>query len=381
MESPCWTERPTKLRPPTSLRFLPGIPLDPPLAGITTEVRTPLIYLNKARLSLMALGKNDLEASVAVVVPAYRSSKQILSVLGKIPDFVSNVFVVDDCCPDGTGQVVTKGVSDSRVQVTRNQENLGVGGATKVGFALALDHGADIIVKLDSDGQVDPSRILELITPILNGSADYTKGNRFFSLDHIQEMPRVRIVGNAILSLFSKISSGYWSVNDPTNGFVAVTSGALRNIDLQKVRNRWFFESDLLFRLYLIRAVVIDVPLRATYGDERSNLKVRKVIGEFLLRHNVNLLKRILYIYYLREWTASSILGPTGLVMLISGAFLGLSFLSESAARGVETTAGQVMISVLPLILGFQLLLTVLTSDIANEPSKPSYGVHTNRYE
>lgn len=329
----------------------------------------------------MALGKNDLEASVAVVVPAYRSSKQILSVLGKIPDFVSNVFVVDDCCPDGTGQVVTKGVSDSRVQVTRNQENLGVGGATKVGFALALDHGADIIVKLDSDGQVDPSRILELITPILNGSADYTKGNRFFSLDHIQEMPRVRIVGNAILSLFSKISSGYWSVNDPTNGFVAVTSGALRNIDLQKVRNRWFFESDLLFRLYLIRAVVIDVPLRATYGDERSNLKVRKVIGEFLLRHNVNLLKRILYIYYLREWTASSILGPTGLILLISGAFLGLSFLSESAARGVETTAGQVMMSVLPLILGFQLLLTVLTSDIANEPSKPSYGVHTNRYE
>ena len=316
----------------------------------------------------------DEQPKIAVVMPAYKSSAQIVEVIRSVPRIVSDIFVIDDCCPERTGQKVAEEIIDDRVQVHRSDVNLGVGGATKIGINLALKSGAEIIVKIDSDGQMNPNEIPKLVKPLLNREADYAKGNRFYSLDSIQEMPKVRILGNAVLSLFSKISSGYWTITDPTNGFLAITSGAAKNIDLKKVRNRWFFESDMLFRLYIIRAVVVDVPMNARYGDERSNLKVWKVLPEFLWRHNINLLKRILYSYYVREWGPTSILGPSGFLLLIAGGILGLAFLGESSSTGVPATAGQVMISVLPIILGFQLLLTALSSDITNEPKTVLYG-------
>ena len=315
-----------------------------------------------------------LRPKIAVVIPAYKSSGQIVSVVETVPQIVSEIFVIDDACPDGTGQKVAENVQDKRVQIHRNEANLGVGGATKIGIDLALRAGADIIVKLDSDGQMNPMDIPKLVDPLVNGEADYAKGNRFYSLDHIQEMPKIRILGNAALSLFSKFSSGYWSITDPTNGFLALTANTAKNIDLRKVKNRWFFESDLLFRLYIIRAVVIDVPIKARYGNEKSNLSVWRVLPEFFWRHNVNLWKRLLYVYFLREWGPISILGPAGLVLVFAGAIFGVSFLVDSTTSGSPATAGQVMISVLPIILGSQLLLTALTSDIANEPNRVLYG-------
>ena len=310
---------------------------------------------------------------VVVVIPAYKSRAQILDVLAEIPALVSKIIVVDDACPDKTGALVKRENRDNRVEVIFNKKNLGVGGAVIVGFRGAMESDADIIVKLDSDGQMKPKDIHKLIRPLVDLEADYAKGNRFNSLDDLQEMPKLRILGNAALSLMSKVSTGYWSVTDPTNGFLAISRGALEAINLGKLRQGWFFESDLLFRLAIGRAVVADVPMRASYADEKSNLKVRKVILEFIHRHNVNFLKRIFYVYYLREWSVVSLELPAGILLTIGGLATGLNFWSQAAAFGQAATAGQVMLAVLPIILGFQLLLSVLSLDVANEPSRPLY--------
>lgn len=315
------------------------------------------------------------DLKIVVVLPAYKSNDAIVGVLERMPAYVEKIIVVDDGCPNKTGELVRENVSDVRLTVMFNEVNLGVGGATIVGFQEALRSAADIVVKLDSDGQMNPEDIERLIEPLVQGKADYAKGNRFNSLDDLQAMPKNRILGNAALSIMSKLSTGYWSITDPTNGFLAITREALERIELAKLKTRWFFESDMLFRLSLIRAVVADVPLKAIYAGEKSNLKVRKVVFEFLHRHNVNFLKRILYLYYLREWSVASFELPASLILLVGGSSLGLTFWHQSSQLGQAATAGQVMLSVLPLILGVQLILSVLSFDVSNEPSRALYPV------
>lgn len=296
-----------------------------------------------------------------------------MSVLARMPEIVSKIIVVDDACPNGSGGLVQTKVGDKRVEVVFSKKNLGVGGAAIVGFQKALETEAEIIVKIDSDGQMNPEDISRLIQPIIDSDADYSKGNRFNSLDDLQEMPKSRIFGNAILSLMSKVSTGYWSITDPTNGFFAISRGALEQLHLGKLRQRWFFESDILFRLSIIRAVIADVPIKARYANEKSNLKIYKVIFEFIHRHNLNFLKRIFYVYYLREWSVVSFELPAGLILTLGGAITGLNLWNQSLTTDQAATVGQVMLAALPIILGFQLLLSVLSLDVANEPKRALY--------
>ena len=314
-------------------------------------------------------------------MPAFKSNEHIIDVLSRMPDIVSKVIVVDDACPNGTGKLVQTKVKDKRVEVVFNEKNLGVGGAVIVGLRKALETDVEIILKIDSDAQMNPEDIPRLIQPIVNAEADYSKGNRFNSLDDLQEMPKSRVFGNAVLSLMSKLSTGYWSVTDPTNGFFAISRGALEQIKLGKLRQRWFFESDILFRLSIIRAVVADVPIRAKYANEKSNLKIRKVIFEFINRHNINFLKRIFYVYYLREWSVASFELPAGLILTFGGVVAGLKFWNQASVLGQAATVGQVMLAVLPIILGFQLLLSVLSLDVANEPKKVLYAQKSIRVD
>ena len=158
---------------------------------------------------------------------------------------------------------------DARVRVLRHARvNRGVGGATITGYRAALADGADIVVKLDGDGQMDAREIPRLVAPIVQGHADYAKGNRFHELDYLRTMPRVRLFGNSLLSLVNKVASGYWNVMDPTNGFTAIHRERCSQLPLDKIDRGYFFESDMLFRLYTIRAVVRDVPMPARYGGE-----------------------------------------------------------------------------------------------------------------
>jgi len=309
--------------------------------------------------------------TIAVVVPCFRVTSHVLEVIGQIGPEVSKIYVVDDACPDESGKFVVKNCSDSRVRVLFHEVNQGVGGAVVTGYKAALADQVDVVVKVDGDGQMDPSLILTIAKPVLEGNADYAKGNRFDSLENLFSMPKTRILGNSVLSLWSKLSSGYWNVTDPTNGFTAIHRKALEAIQLDKLRRTYFFESDLLFRLSIVNAVVIDVPMVSVYGDEKSHLKIRKVIFEFPWRHSVNLLKRIFYKYYLREWSVASFELPVGLGLTIFGVWFGLARYFEASDAGRATSAGQVTLSAIALILGVQLLLSFLAYDVQSEPRIP----------
>jgi glycosyltransferase involved in cell wall biosynthesis len=300
---------------------------------------------------------------VAVVVPAYRVAGSIADVVSRIPAFVRWIYVVDDACPERSGERLRAAVSDTRIQVLVHETNQGVGGASITGFRRALADGAEIVVKLDGDGQMDPAFLPELILPIQAGEADYAKGNRFWDIEGLSAMPWVRLWGNSVLSLVAKFSSGYWNLIDPTNGYVAIHREALRRLPLDKVSRRYFFESDLLFRLYTVRAVVCDVAMPARYGDERSALRAGAVIPEFLYKHSRNLAKRLFYAYFLRDFSIASVELGLGILLLLWGVLFGSVAWVRGAAHGEPATAGTVMLAALPVILGVQFLLGFLQFD------------------
>jgi dolichol-phosphate mannosyltransferase len=186
-----------------------------------------------------------------------------------------------DCCPDGSGSFVESNCRDERVVVLRNAKNQGVGAAVVRGYEAAIEDGIDVIVKIDGDGQMDPSLIPDFVAPITAGEADYTKGNRFFDLERVRGMPKVRLFGNAALSFMTKLSSGYWDIFDPTNGYTAIHRDVARHLPFRKISQRYFFETDMLFRLNTLRAVVVDIPMNAKYGDEVSNQEITNIIGGF----------------------------------------------------------------------------------------------------
>ena len=308
---------------------------------------------------------------IAVVIPSYRVTRHILGVIAGIGPEVTRIYVVDDKCPDGSGALVRNSCTDPRVRVLEHDENQGVGGAVMTGYRAAIEEGMDVIVKIDGDGQMDPRLIARFVAPILRGEADYSKGNRFFDLEQIRAMPTVRLVGNALLSLMTKLSSGYWDLFDPTNGFTAIHAGVARHLPFNRISRRYFFETDMLFRLNTLHAVVVDVPMDARYGDEVSNLKISKIVTEFLVKHSRNFLKRIFYNYYLRTMSLASIELPVGLALVATGAVYGIVHWIASARAGVETPAGTVMLAALPILMGVQLILAFLADDIASVPKRP----------
>jgi glycosyltransferase involved in cell wall biosynthesis len=308
---------------------------------------------------------------VAVVIPCYRVAAQVPGVIARIGPGVAAVYAVDDACPEHTGDRLARDCSDPRVRVLRHAANQGVGGAMVTGYRAALADGADIVVKLDGDGQMDPAEIERLIAPIAQGRADYTKGNRFHELEMLRDMPRVRLFGNSMLSLVSKLASGYWDVMDPTNGFTAVHRDALALLPLDKIDRGYFFESDMLFRLYTVRAVVRDVPMPARYAGEPSSLRIGRVAAVFPLKYARNTLKRLFYAYFLRDFNAGTLQFVLGALIALAGVAIGIAYWVRSAVAGVPTTSGQVMIAALPIIVGAQLLIAALNYDIASVPREP----------
>ena len=305
---------------------------------------------------------------IAVVIPCYRVHQQILGVLAAIGPECDAIYVIDDGCPEHSGALVEAECHDPRVRVIHHDRNQGVGAATLTGYRAAIADGAELIVRLDGDGQMDPALIPRLVQPILDGEADYTKGNRFFDLDGIRPMPAIRLFGNSLLSFASKLSSGYWDIFDPNNGFTAIHAAVIRQIPMEKLSQGWFFESDLLFRLGIVRAVVRDVPMPARYGDESSSLVVRRVIGEFARKHLVNTVKRILYNYYLRNFNIASIEIALGLVFVFAGTWFGATRWAAGSQVGVPSTSGTVMLAALPVIVGVQFVLAFLNYDLQNIP-------------
>lgn len=308
---------------------------------------------------------------IAVAIPCYKVKKHILSVIEAIGAEVDMIFVVDDCCPEETGDFVLNNTADARVQVIKHEKNQGVGGAIKTAYAEAIKQNVGVVIKIDGDGQMNPELIPSFIKPIIDGKADYTKGSRFYSLKSLVQMPNLRKFGNAVLSFVNKASSGYWGVMDPTNGYTAINIHALKLLDLDKINNRYFFESDMLFRLGTIRAVVKDIPMDALYDDEESNLSIKKVILDFPPLYIKAFFKRIFYNYFLRDFNGASMELLMGTFLVLSGGLWGAINWSLSITTDIESSVGTVMLSVLPIILGFQLLLAALNFDMNNSPDSP----------
>ena len=312
---------------------------------------------------------------ITVVIPCYREKSKILDVLNKFDSTIAHIIVIDDACPEGTGEFVLKNNNDTRVQLVTHEYNQGVGAATISGYLKAIELGSDIIVKVDGDGQMDPSMIKTLIRPIQRGEADYTKGNRFYRLYGLSKMPPVRLIGNLILSFASKMSSGYWKLFDPTNGFTAIHAKVAEQLPVDKCHKGYFFESDILFQLNMLRAVVIDVPIQAIYGDEKSSLKISNILLLFLMKHLANLSRRITYNYFLHDFSIASIELVVGLIFIAFGSIFGGMEWYNSSITGLAASAGTVIIAALPIMVGSQLLISFLNFDVQNQPNQP---IHRN---
>ena len=322
----------------------------------------------------MSLTSTHPNPTIAVVIPCYRVAKQILRVINGIGPEISLIVVVDDACPEGSGRLVQSECKDPRVVVEFLKNNCGVGGAVLAGYRKAIQLGAGVIVKLDGDGQMDPDLIARFVKPILDEEADYTKGNRFFDLESLRGMPLLRLIGNAGLSFISKLSSGYWRVMDPTNGYTAIDSRVAAALPHDKIASRYFFESDMLFRLNTLQAVVEDIPMDAVYADEESNLKIRRVLVEFPLLYLGRFFKRIFYSYFLRNFNAASIELLAGLTLTASGIIFGLSQWARYSQLQVAAPTGTVLLATIQVILGAQLLLSWINFDLNSSPEKPISG-------
>lgn len=309
---------------------------------------------------------------LCVVIPAYRSEDTIEKVVRGLPGMVEHIVVVDDGSPDRMRQLL-QGLksADDRVHIISHEINTGVGGAVLDGYRLAYDLGAEIVVKIDSDDQMDPAHIAALIRPIVEGAADFTKGNRFLHNRELSAMPTRRRIGNIGLSFLTKAASGYWGVFDPTNGYTAIHRSVIPMLLNGLIHKRYFFETSQLLELGLARAVVKDVFIPAKYGGERSSLSELDALFRFPVLLVRGFWRRMWMQYFVRDFTSVSLMLVVGSVLSVFGLIFGLFHWWESYATGIPATTGTVMVATLPLILGAQLLLQAAVLDIQNAPTEP----------
>lgn len=308
---------------------------------------------------------------VAIAIPCYKVTDHVLGVIVAVGPEVEAIYAVDDACPQGSGDFIEEHCSDARVRVLRHEVNQGVGGAVITAYKAAMADGMDVVVKIDGDGQMNPRLLPRFLTPLQQGRADYTKGNRFYRPSSLEGMPRLRLFGNAILSFLAKLSCGYWNVMDPTNGYTAILTRVLAELPLDKVERRYFFETDMLFRLNTVRAVVHDVPMDAVYADERSNLVVRRVLPEFLRKHASRLWRRYVYSYWVRDFNIGTLYSFFGGALLLFGVMFGGWHWLQSGLTAHIASSGTVMLAALPIIIGIQFLVAFLHYDVSHVPTEP----------
>ncbi|MGH9900996.1 MAG: glycosyltransferase family 2 protein [Pyrinomonadaceae bacterium] len=304
---------------------------------------------------------------IATVLPAHNEERHIGDAVRSMPEFVDHIIVVDDLSQDDTAGAA-RATGDPRLIVLRPEQNQGVGGATILGYRKGIELGSDLLVKMDGDGQMDPAYLPALLDAVIDQQYHYAKGNRFLAGESLDQMPKLRLFGNVVLTFMTKLASGYWHIFDPQNGYTAVRADALRVINLDAIHRRFFFENDMLSQLNYQNFRVRDVAIPARYGEEVSDLNPFKIGVTFpalLLRRFI---RRLYQKYILRDFSPIALFVLAGFVLFLWGLSFGVYLWVRSVQTGVPTPTGTIMLSLLPLILGFQLLLQAIVLDIHETP-------------
>ncbi len=316
---------------------------------------------------MQTLSSETRKPVVGVIIPCYKVEKHIASVISSIPAWVAKIIVVNDYSPDATRKIV-ESLLDPRIHLINHEKNQGVGGAMLTGFKYALQQNLDVVVKVDGDGQMDINFLPQLIEPILEGKADYTKGNRFLHPVALKRMPFLRMFGNLALTFMTKLASGYWNIFDPTNGYIAISTEKLRAIQPGNISKNYFFETSMLCELRKLNAVVEDIPIPAIYQDEKSSINIPREFFVFLFNLTGRFFKRMFYRYFLYDFTAASFYIISGIVLGVFGFAWGIAKWVKSSQTGIPATTGTVLIAVLPIILSIQFLVQAVAQDIADVP-------------
>jgi glycosyltransferase involved in cell wall biosynthesis len=306
------------------------------------------------------------EHRIAVVVPAYREENHVGTVIRTMPGFVDHILVVDDASPDGTRDAALA-PGDPRVEVIVHDQNKGVGGSILTGHRRAIQLGAEVSVVMAGDAQMDPAHLPALLNPIVHDGYDFTKANRFYSSTSFAGMPGHRIAGNIALTFLTKLSSGYWDIVDPQNGYTAVTTKMLSRLPLHRIAERYEFENDLLIWLNIENARALDVAIPAVYGLEQSGIRLGHVVPRILWLLFRGFWRRMWLKYVLWSFSPIALLFFTGLFLVGVGLVVG-SWATFESLGNTSPTAGTVLLAVTPFLTGVQMLVQALVLDIQATP-------------
>ena len=332
----------------------------------------PIVAGLRATLRAQPRRIAPIEPTVSIVVVAYNEAARISETLGELPAYIRHIIVVDDCSRDATSDVVRSlAEADPRIELIRHEKNQGVGGAMITGLTRARELQAQLVVKMDGDGQMSADDLPALLRPLISGQADFAKGNRFHDFLALASMPPLRRAGNMGLSFLTKAAVGYWNIADPCNGYVAIRGDVLPVLPLQSLQRSFFFETSLLAQLFLLGAVIRDVPMPARYGHEQSKLRISRVLLEFPPKLLGCWLRRLVLKNFIYDFSMESLYLLAAMPLLLGGGLYGGVNWLRYAWLGVGAPTGTVVLPAMMIILGFQLLLSAIGEDVRNVPSRP----------
>ncbi|NTW06390.1 MAG: glycosyltransferase family 2 protein [Syntrophaceae bacterium] len=306
--------------------------------------------------------------SIAIVIPAFQAELCIASVLNKVPSFVDWIIIVDDNSKDNTKLIVKK-YSDQRIILLNHEKNLGVGGAMVTGFRKALDLKADLISKIDADGQMDPYYLDRFARVCILYNCDYVKANRFGHISALPAMPKIRLAGNLLLTFLTKFVSGYWNIFDPQNGYFMITRKMLKRLNLARIDESYFFENSMLINLNILKAKIGEIYLPANYGNEVSSMKLRKIFFSFPQKLMSGYCYRVFQKYIFRSLSPYALLLFFGIASTVWGIIWGGITWYKSFETDIPAATGSIILALLPLILGWTSLLQALVIDMQDAGS------------
>ncbi|AKB34396.1 Glycosyltransferase [Methanosarcina siciliae HI350] len=346
---------------------------------------SPNIYISSVGTILSFAENNNLKAKhlnleeehtfslfkmykIGVVVPAYNEEVLLGETIKGIPEYVSRIYIVDDCSSDRTPEVV-KSLKDSRVVSLRHEVNMGAGKSVIDGYKMALADKMDIVVVMDGDNQMDPSQMPRLLMPIIEGKADYTKGNRLITREAREGMSAWRFFGNTLLSLLTKIGSGYWDLMDPQNGYAAASRKALETIDLDSVYTYYGYVNDILIKLNAYGMRVTDVVIPARYKNEKSSINYRRYIMKVAPMLFNGFLWRLKTKYVLLSFHPLVFFYVASMALLPAGLIFDFWILVQKLMHN-PVSQNYPLLGVFMTLMGAQLLFFAMFFDMQSDISK-----------